>query len=197
MVLITALTFVATVVVVGALFFAFLPEDIGIGSRLSRLLNTAPLVPQVGFAERHKGKVRDTLAFVGQLIPASGQQQSKTQLMMLRAGYRSPNALLAMQGVKILVPAVLLAVVYATGVYRANPFLYFPMAAVGGYLLPEMWLTWRVRSRQHKLRVALPDALDLLVICVEAGLGLDQALMRVSEELRVAHPDLSNELQLV
>jgi len=193
---ITAITFLATVAVIGALFFAFLPEDIGIGNRLSRLLNTAPPVQQVAFAERQKGKVRDTLASIGQLIPASGQQ-TKTQLMMLRAGYRSPNALLAMQGVKILVPAVLLAVVYATGVYRANPFLYFPMAAVGGYLLPEMWLTWRVRSRQHKLRVALPDALDLLVICVEAGLGLDQALMRVSEELRVAHPDLSNELQLV
>lgn len=194
---ITAITFLATVAIIGALFFAFLPEDIGIGNRLSRLLNTTPPVQQVGFAERQTGKVRDTLAAVGRLIPASGQQQSKTQLMMLRAGYRSPNALLAMQGVKVLLPAVLIAIVYATGVYRSNPFVYFLMAAVGGYLIPEMWLVWRVRTRQHRLRLALPDALDLLVICVEAGLGLDQALMRVAEELRVAHPELSSELQLV
>jgi tight adherence protein C len=60
-----------------------------------------------------------------------------------------------------------------------------------------MWLTWRIRGRQHRLRLALPDGLDLLVICVEAGLGLDQALARVSQELRFAHPDLTEELQVV
>jgi tight adherence protein C len=60
-----------------------------------------------------------------------------------------------------------------------------------------MWLTWRVKSRQGKLRRALPDALDLLVICVEAGLGLDQALMKVSQDMRISHPQLSEELQLV
>jgi tight adherence protein C len=64
-------------------------------------------------------------------------------------------------------------------------------------MLPELWLTWRIRARQHRLRLALPDGLDLLVICVEAGLGLDQALMRVAEELRITHPELSEELQLV
>jgi tight adherence protein C len=71
------------------------------------------------------------------------------------------------------------------------------LAAVVGYLLPELWLMWRVQARQHRLRLALPDALDMLVICVEAGLGLDQAIMRVSQELRITHPQLSEELQLV
>jgi tight adherence protein C len=70
-------------------------------------------------------------------------------------------------------------------------------AAAVGYLLPELWLMWRVQSRQHRLRVGLPDALDMLVICVEAGLGLDQALLRVAQELRISHPELSEELQLV
>ena len=193
---ITAITFVAAIAVVGALVFAFLPDDVGVGTRLSRLLNTAPAAPQIGFAERQTGRVRDTLASVGQLLPASGKQ-SKTQLLLLRAGYRSPNALLAMSGAKLLVPAALVAIVYVSGLYRSNPFVFFLMAAVAGYLLPEMWLVWRVRRRQHKLRLALPDGLDLLVICVEAGLGLDQSLMRVAEELRIAHPELSDELQLV
>jgi tight adherence protein C len=66
-----------------------------------------------------------------------------------------------------------------------------------GFLLPELWLTLRVQRRQHKIRLALADVLDLLVVCVEAGLGLDQALVRVAEELRLAHPELSEELQLV
>ena len=64
-------------------------------------------------------------------------------------------------------------------------------------VLPEVFLQWRISKRQKKLRRALPDALDLLVICVEVGLGLDQALMRVSEELAIVHPELSNELELV
>jgi tight adherence protein C len=86
---------------------------------------------------------------------------------------------------------------YFSGAYRFNIILV-PIVALGlGILLPDMWLSWRVSSRQHKLRKALPDALDLLVICVEAGLGLDQALLRVSQDMRISHEVLSEELQFV
>jgi len=64
-------------------------------------------------------------------------------------------------------------------------------------MLPELWLLWRMRVRQHRLRLALPDGLDLLVICVEVGLGLDQSILRVAQELRIVHPELSEELQMV
>jgi tight adherence protein C len=194
---ITAITFLASVAIIAALLFAFLPGEISVGSRLSHLLNPAPPVQQTRFAERQKVKVRNTLASVGQWLPLASTNQSHAQLLMLRAGYRSPNALLAMRGAKILIPAGLIATVYLSGIYHSNPIVFFLAAAVGGYLLPEIWLVWRIRARQHRLRLALPDGLDLLVICVEAGLGLDQALMRVAEELRITHPDLSNELQLV
>jgi tight adherence protein C len=194
---ITVVTFLASVVVIGALLFAFMPGNVGIGSRLSRLLNTAPLVPESGFAERQGAKVRDTLASVGRLFPGDAGRQSRAQLTMMRAGYRSTNALSAMRGFKILVPAILLVLVVATGMNRSNPLLVPLVALVLGYMLPEMWLSWRVHTRQRRLRMALPDGLDLLVICVESGLGLDQALMKVSEELRIAHPELSDELQLV
>ena len=194
---VTAITFVASVAVIGALLFAFMPGEIGIGGRLSRLLNTAPPVPEAGFAERQTKSVRDTLASIGDLVPASSANQSRTQLMMLRAGYRSSNGMLAMRGIKILLPVGLVALVFATGLYRLNPFMIALLAAAAGYLLPDLWLVWRVHARQHRLRLALPDGLDLLVICVEAGLGLDQSLMRVAEELRITHPELSDELQLV
>ena len=102
-----------------------------------------------------------------------------------------------MRGVKLLFPIAALAGVYFSGLYRINVF-FVPVATFAvGYLLPDMWLTWRVSVRQRKLRKALPDALDLLVICVEAGLGLDQALMKVSQDMKIAHPELSEELQFV
>ncbi|HKS68472.1 MAG TPA: type II secretion system F family protein [Candidatus Acidoferrales bacterium] len=194
---ITAITFLASVAVIGALLFAFMPGEIGIGNRLSRLLNTAAPVEETGFAQRQKEKMRDTLASIGTVLPSGAGSQSKSQLLMQRAGYRNPSALLAMRGMQILVPAILVGLVFVAGVYHSNPFFIFLLAAVLGYMIPEMWLTWKVHARQHRLRLALPDGLDLLVICVEAGLGLDQALMRVSEELRIAHPELSDELQLV
>ena len=117
--------------------------------------------------------------------------------MMLRAGFRRPDAILAINGVKVLLPLALMVIAVVSGLYRWNPVLVLALAALIGYLIPETWLLWRIRARQHRLRLAIPDGLDLLVICVEAGLGLDHALLRVSQELQIAHPELSQELQLV
>jgi tight adherence protein C len=66
-----------------------------------------------------------------------------------------------------------------------------------GYVLPGIILARRARARQHRMQLGLADALDLLVVSVEAGLGLDQALLRVGDELQTAHPDLADELKLV
>jgi tight adherence protein C len=196
---ITILTFLASLIIVGAVFYALSPTEAGVAGRLSRLFNTAAPPPkEEKFSTKQKERVRNTLASIGKIgASPNAQQTPKNQLLMVRAGYRSPEAMMAVRGFKILVPVALVAAVFFTGAYTYNPFLVFGMAAVAGYLLPDIWLTWRVRARQRLLRRALPDGLDLLVICVEAGLGLDQALMRVAQELNVAHPELSDELQLV
>jgi tight adherence protein C len=91
----------------------------------------------------------------------------------------------------------MVAAAYFGGLYRGRAVLVFAGAALLGYMVPEIWFLRRARARQHRLRVALPDGLDLLVVCVEAGLGLDQALLRVSQELERAHREFSIELQLV
>jgi tight adherence protein C len=197
--ILTAFTFLASAGVVVALVYAFSPGEVSIASRLARLAGiAAPPQQEPKFAERQKERVRDTLANVGKILPPAGtEKSSRTQLLMTRAGYRSPQALLAMRGLKLISPIAALAGVYSSGLYRINAFL-LPLVALGlGYLLPDMWLTWRVSTRQRRLRRALPDALDLLVICVEAGLGLDQALMKVSQDMKIAHPELSEELQFV
>jgi tight adherence protein C len=195
---ITIITFLGTIAVVGSLLYAFLPGQAGLASRLTKLLNPSAPPSETRFAKRQQEKLRDTLASVGKLIPTtSGPKTSSAELLMQRAGYRNPNALLALRGARVLLPIFAVATMYMSGLYRVNPFMFLMLSAVAGYLLPELWLVWRVRARQHRLRLALPDGLDLLVICVEAGLGLDQALMRVAEELRITHPELSAELELV
>ncbi|HEY6444559.1 MAG TPA: type II secretion system F family protein [Candidatus Acidoferrales bacterium] len=193
----TVITFVATVAMVGALLYAFLPAEMDAVARLSRLLNTSPPLSDAASSKRKKDRIRDTLASVGKLLPGLSGSPTNAQLVMLRAGYRSANATSAIRGVKILLPLGLVALVFATGLFRYSPWLSFLGALILGYLLPELWLVWRVHARQQRLRLGLPDALDLLVICVEAGLGLDQSLMRVAEELRITHPELSDEITLV
>jgi len=197
--ILTILTFLAAGGVVVALVYAFSPAEVSVATRLARLAGIAvPAQDEPKFADRQKERVRDTLANVGKILPAPSTDKAKrTQLLMIRAGYRSPEALMAMRGIKIICPIAAIAGVYFFGLYRINAF-FIPIVALAlGYLLPDMWLTWRVSVRQRKLRRALPDALDLLVICVEAGLGLDQALMKVSQDMRIAHPELSEELQFV
>jgi tight adherence protein C len=196
---VTTITFLATVTVLAALLYALAPGGIGIAERLSRLIQPPPQqVRETTFADKQKERVRDSLAAVGSLVTSTpAAVGSKAQLPMMRAGYRSDSATMAMHGIKILLPVAFVVLVFTTGMYRLNVVFVPLLAAVVGYLLPELWLMWRVQARQHRLRLALPDALDMLVICVEAGLGLDQAIMRVSQELRITHPQLSEELQLV
>jgi len=194
---VTAVTFIATAATLLALFYALAPGEGGMASRLSRLINpVAP--PEVdSFAEKQKERMRSSLASLGKFVPANAKQTPRSQLMMVRAGYRDPEAIMAIRGLKLLMPIAMVALAFLTGFYLLNPFFIILLATVVGYLLPEMWLLWRVSHRQRRLRRALPDGLDLLVICVEAGLGLDQAFMKVAEELRIAHPELSEELHLV
>jgi tight adherence protein C len=197
--MVTTITFLATVAVLTALFYALVPGEIGIAERLSRLIQP-PRQRQVrdaSFSDKQKERMRDTLAAVGELVTSGTVMSLKDQLPMVRAGYRTASAVSAMRGLKILMPILFVALAFATGIYRLQVIFVPLLCAMAGYLLPDLWLMWRVQARQHRLQLALPDALDMLVICVEAGLGLDQALLRVAQELRITHPELSEELQLV
>jgi len=133
--ILTILTFLATAGVVGALVYAFSPGEISVASRLARLAGiAAPVGEEPKFAERQKERVRDSLASVGKLLPApSTEKATRTQLLMIRAGYRSSEALLAMRGVKLIFPLGALAAVYFTGFYRVNVFFMPVVAFALGY----------------------------------------------------------------
>jgi tight adherence protein C len=79
----------------------------------------------------------------------------------------------------------------------SNTMFWVFTFGVVGYLAPDMWLNWMTNRRRNRIRRSIPDALDLLVICVDAGLGMDQALQRVGAELSISHPDINEEFTQV
>lgn len=138
---------------------------------------------------------------IGEKVPISPQDANMTRRYLIAAGFRSDNALKVFFGIKVVLCLVLLilALIFRDAI-TANPVLRIVLlvaAGVAGYFGPNMVLDRLVGSRQEKLRLALPDALDLMVVCVEAGLGLDQAIRNVSKELRLTHKEISDELSLV
>jgi tight adherence protein C len=100
-------------------------------------------------------------------------------------------------GAKVLTPLILCFLVVATGLASYSPFFAWGVALGLGFLLPDFWLGRQITKRQKQVRLGLPDALDFMVICIEAGLSLDLATARTAEELRVARPAVSDELDIV
>jgi tight adherence protein C len=140
--------------------------------------------------------VFDTLKKVGNIAPKSPSEMGKLQQKLVRAGYRSGEALAIFFGIRVGFALLLFAVFATPLVMRPNLIIALAMCGLG-YLLPAMAVGRLAKRRQHRIRLGLADALDLLVVSVEAGLGLDQAMQRVGEELEFAHPDLCEELRLI
>jgi tight adherence protein C len=114
---------------------------------------------------------------------------------LMLAGYRKPHHADIFIGSRLAAPALLgLAVALLV---ESNTFVFFLIAVILGYFAPDFWLTFAINKRREKLKLSLPDGLDLLSICMEAGLGLDQGIVRVGHELRLSHPALSEELLLI
>jgi tight adherence protein C len=118
----------------------------------------------------------------------------KTKQRLLSAGIRTSRGLNAYSASRILGP--LLGLVCGSLIHTNTIFFALSLAAVF-YLVPDMWLRTMIKKRNERIRKSLPDALDLLVICVEAGLGLDQAMLRVGQELSISHPDIHYEFMQV
>ena len=138
----------------------------------------------------------DALKRVGAVAPKSASEMGKLQQRLVAAGYRSKEALIVFFGIRLACALAGFALLMSPIIARPNILMALGATALG-YLLPSMALARIAKKRQHKIRLGLPDALDLLVVSVEAGLGLDQAIQRVGIELDFAHPDLSEELALI
>ncbi|HVO64472.1 MAG TPA: type II secretion system F family protein [Terriglobales bacterium] len=190
-----ALTILVFVTVAGAIFSfgaaVVMPTSV-LGARL-RSLGTRPQ-SQVEKAPI-KERIEQALSPLSKAIPLSPAEANKSRAWLMQAGYREARHETIYFGLRVFCAiAGLLLVVLATGF--DSPYLLIGIPALG-FLLPRFVLKRMIRDRQRRIRVGLADALDLTVICVEAGLSLDQAMARVGQDLRYAHPDLSDEFYLV
>jgi tight adherence protein C len=131
------------------------------------------------------------------ILPKSQAEVSVVKQRLIRAGYRRDTAIKIFYGSKVLVPLLLCVVAGVSGLANLGGFFVYVAALGLGFLAPDFWLGWRIKKRQRSIRRGLPDVLDLLVICIEAGLSLDQATARSAQELTKAQPELSDELNVV
>jgi tight adherence protein C len=162
---------------------------------------------QLSPAERDSGATSAALAdslskFAAIITPRTARERQRVDRLLMHAGYRSANARTIYYGVKALAVMILpLLVLFASPMFpnlTTNKLMLFAAGAgYVGWVACSMWLDHRVAKRQRALRAGFPDALDLLVVCVESGLGLAPALARVADELTMSHPELGEELTLV
>lgn len=131
------------------------------------------------------------------MVPRNAVDVSVVQKRLVRAGYREKTYVNIFYGAKVLVPGLLALAITVTGAWKIVGFFSYIMALGLGFLLPDFWLGNRIKARQTSLRLGLPDALDLIIVCVEAGLGMDRAIQRTTDELRLSQPEIADELALV
>jgi len=141
-------------------------------------------------------RLQQALDPLSKALPLSADSTSSTRLMLMQAGYRDAKSITFYTGLRVFGALLGFGICLLSGIGISSPLLLLGGPLLG-FILPRFLLKRAIKKRQLRIRLALPDALDLTVICVEAGLGLDQALMRVAQDLDHAHPELSEEFRLV
>jgi len=169
-------------------------------ARLRNLGSDVPDVPSTSLVEFFRGLLRK----FGNIMMPQEENRSVAELKatFLRAGIYESNALRVYMGAKlllmVLLPILCGVVPYALGVisllHAMNASL---VAALVGMALPKTWLQHRVKRRQRALRYALPDAIDMLVLCLEGGISLTATIVRLTTELRGVHPALAGEMMII
>jgi len=191
--LLPLLAFVFGTALVGVAAYAFMPSRaVAIYRRLEELtLGREP--------EEEKPRFQGFIAAMkrlGEKAPKSPRELGSLRLRLVQAGYRREEALTIFFGIRIAFALGLFAL-FASSILT-KPNLALALGGLGlGYILPGMVLARMAKRRAHRIRLSLADMLDLLVVSVEAGLGLDQAIQRVGAELAFAYPELSDELRLI
>lgn len=187
------------------LFFLVLAVGLGIyGHGTVRKQLAAALTPssesQSAFA-RWRARPSASIEAIAQpfqkVLPKSSAEMSVVQQRLVHAGLRGDSYINIFYGMKVMVPIALAALVTVTGFYEVGGFFVYALTLGLGFLIPDFVLGSLIKSRQQDIARGLCDFLDLMVVCVEAGLSLDLAVQRTGGELARIHPALADELSLV
>ncbi len=185
------LIFLTIVVVVFAFGAATMAPSSVLGSRLREI---GWQRPKAEAKPAMRERIQQALDPLSRALPVSPTDVSLTRAWLIQAGYREARHVRFYFASRVLFAALgLTAVILFTGF---DSLLLLVGVPALGFFLPRFFLKRAMKERQRRIRLGLPDALDLTVICVEAGLALDQAMMRVGEDLQHAHPELSGEFHL-
>ena len=185
------LIFLTIVVVVFAFGAATMAPSSVLGSRLREI---GWQRPKAEAKPAMRERIQQALDPLSRALPVSPTDVSLTRAWLIQAGYREARHVRFYFASRLLFAALgLTAVILFTGF---DSLLLLVGVPALGFFLPRFFLKRAMKERQRRIRLGLPDALDLTVICVEAGLALDQAMMRVGEDLQHAHPELSGEFHL-
>jgi tight adherence protein C len=180
---------------IAVIVFAFGAAAVSPSSVLgSRLREIGWQRPKAEARPAMRERMQQALDPLSRALPTSPTNVSQTRAWLIQAGYRSPQHITIYRGLRVLFAALGFVSVFAFTGFN-SPMLLAGMVGFG-FFIPRFLLKRKVAQRQLRIRLALPDGLDLTVICVEAGLSLDQAMMRVGDDLRHAHPELSAEFHL-
>lgn len=138
---------------------------------------------------------------LNRIVPISAVEAAKLQKQLLHAGYPSPDAAMAFRAIQLLLivalPTLVMIICFLQNFSLSTGLLWGVLAAAIGFYVPRLVLRSKISNRQQRITWGLADALDLMVIAVEAGLGLNAAMNRVGEELKHVHPDMHHEFDLV
>lgn len=197
LIFIVLLTFTSLALGVMSVYWLFSREQGTLAARLESMDPSLALVennPMTTMAER----VAEPL---NRIVPISAIEAAKLQKQLMQAGYRSSDAPMAFHAIQvslvIAMPSIIMTLYFILG-GNLNPYLIWSLLGSAlGFYLPRRILKSKIASRQQRITWGLADTLDLMVVAVEAGLGLNAALNRVAEELKLTHPELHEELELV
>jgi tight adherence protein C len=174
----------------------FLTSENAVDSRLLEVSGSAHATPQDSIETSKTSLGQMATGITSYLKPIrdliSGTDDDLRYRLTL-AGYRNPEHVEIYTAAKMLLPVV--GVIVAT--YFGNIMIGAMVGIVVGFFGPDLVLSYMITQRQNSIRRGLPDALDLLVICIEAGLGIDQALVRVGEEIKLTSSPLASEIQII
>jgi tight adherence protein C len=166
--------------------------------RISDVINPRPKPKSLLSAIQQTGlSIGGVVEHFENVVPKSQAEVSVLLQRLQHAGFRKESAVRIFYGSKAVLIILLVLIAFATGIWTFSPILVFVLALALGYLGPDFWLGNRIKKRQGNIRRGLPDVLDLLIICIEAGLSLDQATARTAVELKLAQPELCDELGIV
>jgi tight adherence protein C len=130
-----------------------------------------------------------------QLVPKSPKDMTRLRRRLSTAGYYSLGASVAYAASETLLPFVVGGITLLT--FGFSRWYFALLGAAVGFVLPSVWLGRQTAQRQKQIRNGLPDALDLMIVCIEAGSGIDQSIMKTSDELDITYPALAEEMRLV